>query len=48
MTTPVTGLAIEIPGMDCANNLMDAVVIGMKNRKEIVEAIMHINNAFAD
>jgi aryl-alcohol dehydrogenase-like predicted oxidoreductase len=29
------------------NNLVDAVVIGMKSREEIDEAIMHINNAFA-
>ena len=28
------------------NNLVDAVVIGMKNREEIDEAILHINNAF--
>ncbi len=29
------------------NNLVDAVVIGMKSREEIDEAILHINNAFA-
>jgi aryl-alcohol dehydrogenase-like predicted oxidoreductase len=29
------------------NNLTDAVVIGMKSREEIDEAIMHINNALA-
>jgi aryl-alcohol dehydrogenase-like predicted oxidoreductase len=28
------------------NNLVDAVVIGMKNKEEIDEAILHINNAF--
>ncbi len=28
------------------SNLVDAVVIGLKNREEIDEAIMHINNAF--
>jgi hypothetical protein len=27
------------------NNLVDAVVLGMKNRGEVDEAIMHINNA---
>jgi predicted aldo/keto reductase-like oxidoreductase len=30
------------------NNLVDAVVIGMKSKEEIDEAIMHINNAFKD
>ncbi len=30
------------------NNLVDAVVIGMKDKQEIDEAIMHINNAFSD
>jgi 1-deoxyxylulose-5-phosphate synthase len=29
------------------SNIVDAVVIGMKNKEEIDEAIMHINNAFA-
>jgi predicted aldo/keto reductase-like oxidoreductase len=29
------------------NNLVDAVVIGMKSKEELDEAIMHINNAFA-
>jgi len=29
------------------NNLVDAVVIGMKSKEEIDEAIMHINNAFS-
>jgi 1-deoxyxylulose-5-phosphate synthase len=29
------------------NNLVDAVVVGMKSKEEIDEAIMHINNAFA-
>jgi 1-deoxyxylulose-5-phosphate synthase len=29
------------------NNLVDAVVIGMKSKEEIDEAILHINNAFA-
>ena len=29
------------------NNLVDAVVIGMKSKEEIDEAIVHINNAFA-
>jgi aryl-alcohol dehydrogenase-like predicted oxidoreductase len=28
------------------NNLVDAVVIGMKSREEIDEAMMHINHAF--
>ena len=28
------------------NNFVDAVVLGMKNKEEIDEAIMHINNAF--
>lgn len=29
------------------NDLVDAVVIGMKSKEEIDEAVMHINNAFA-
>jgi aryl-alcohol dehydrogenase-like predicted oxidoreductase len=29
------------------SNIVDAVVIGMKSREEIDEAILHINNAFA-
>jgi predicted aldo/keto reductase-like oxidoreductase len=29
------------------NNLVDAVVIGMKSKEELDEAILHINNAFA-
>jgi hypothetical protein len=29
------------------SDIVDAVVIGLKSRKEIDEAIMHINNAFA-
>jgi hypothetical protein len=28
-------------------DIVDAVVIGLKSRGEIDEAIMHINNAFA-
>jgi predicted aldo/keto reductase-like oxidoreductase len=30
------------------SNIVDAVVIGLKSRKEIDETILHINNAFAD
>ena len=30
------------------SNIVDAVVIGLKSREEIDEAILHINNAFAD
>lgn len=29
------------------SNLVDAVVVGMKSREEIDEAILHIDNAFA-
>jgi hypothetical protein len=28
------------------SGIVDAVVIGMKNKEEIDEAILHINNAF--
>ena len=30
------------------SDITDAVIIGVKSREEIDEAVMHINNAFAE